>query len=241
MVIQCDNSGMKRLVLGGLFLLGVPGASWAQTILSLTATGTDIVVPDEMTARFNVTANAATAAAAQNSVNQTMAKALATINANKNVTATTGNYSVDEVTDGPAAAQKTMFQANQTLQLTIPAPGGKPPSAFMDLVSRLQQDGLLIQQLAGDLSASGEQTAEAAATVDAIHKLQTQANAVAQTLGDKVGDIKTIDIGSNAPRPVVFGAMRFAAATPAPAQSEPGPMTVTVTVNATIEFTVRSQ
>ncbi|MDE8348965.1 MAG: SIMPL domain-containing protein [Acidocella sp.] len=220
-----------------LFSLGQT-ACWAQTTLNLSAVGTDIVAPDEMTAGFSVMAQAPTAAAAQASVNQTMAKALTAANSAKGVRATTGSYFVNAIGDqtGP---QKPAFQAEQTLQLKIAAPGGKAPEGFTDLVGQLQHDGLLLRQLSGQLSAGGEDAAKAAATVDAINKLQAQANAVAQTLGDNTVELKTLSIDNNVPGPVMFSAMRVAAA--APVQSEPGPLTISVTISATFTLTPRHQ
>ncbi|OYY05297.1 MAG: hypothetical protein B7Y73_02065 [Acidocella sp. 35-58-6] len=236
--VQCHSGGMKILLLSCLLVCLGQTACWAQTTLNLSAVGADIVLPDEMTASFSVMAQAPTAAAAQDAVNQTMAKALAAANSAKDVTVTTGGYFVNAIGD-QTAPQKPMFQAEQTLQLKVPAPDGKTPGGFTNLVSQLQRDGLLLRQLNGQLSAGGEDAAKAAATVDAIHKLQAQADAVAQTLGDKTGELKTLSIDNNMPGPVVFGAMRMAAA--APVQSEQGPMTVSVTISATFTLTPRTQ
>ncbi len=227
---------MKTLLLSCLLFCLGQSACWAQTTLNLSAVGTDIAAPDEMTARFSVMAQAPTAAAAQTSVNQTMAKALAAANSAKIVAVTTGSYFVNALGD-QTTPQKPMFQAEQTLQVQGPAPGGKASGVFLDLVSQLQRDGLLLRQLSGQLSAGGEDAAKAAATVDAIHKLQAQANAVAQMLGDKPGTPKTLNIDNHMPGPVVFSAMRVAAA---PVQSQPGPLTISVTINATFVLTPRT-
>ena len=103
----------------------------------------------------------------------------------------------------------------------------------------LQHDGLQLNSLDGDLSAAGADAAAQAATTDALHRLQTQTNAIAATLGDKAGEIKTVTIDSNNPGPVMPRMMALQQGA-APPQSAPGPVTVQVTVEATILLTPRA-
>lgn len=218
--------GLVLAVLGG-------GAVRAQTVLDLSATGQVVVLPDEMVADLTVQASAGSAAAAQAAVNRLMGKALSAAHGVAGVVAVTAGYNVFQ-----PDSDKPVYQASQGVELTMPAPGGVPPDAFTGLVGNLQQDGLLLNSLDGQLSAAGTDAANQAAVVDAIHRLQAQAAAVARTLGDKIGVIKTLNINAGNPAPVMPGRMMMAmAAAPAPPpQAAPGPVTIQATVEATIEL-----
>ncbi len=223
---------MRRLGLAVVLGLAWAGAARAQTVLSIAATGTVVTAPDEMEASLDVQKTAASAAAAQDAVNLLMAKALASARKVNGVAATTAGYNVFET-------QNAAYQASQTLNLTMAAPGGVPPPAFTNLVGALQQDGLQLNSLDGELSAAGADAASRAAVIDALQRLRSESNAVAAALGDKAGEIKTITIDSNNPGPVMPGlAMAMKAA--ALPQSAPGPVTVQVTVEATILLTPRA-
>lgn len=226
---QWQHPGMRKLGLAVILGLAWVGGARAQTVLSLTATGSVVTVPDEMEASLNVQESAAAAPAAQDSVNRLMAKALALTRRINGVTPTTAAYNVFQT-------QNQGFQASQTLNLAIAAPGGVPPAAFTNLIGVLQQDGLQLNSLDGQLSAAGADAASQAATADALRRLQAQAHAIATALGDKAGEIKTLTIDSNNPGPIMPGRM-MAMAAEAPPQSAPGPVTVQVTVEATIELT----
>ncbi len=205
------------------------GAARAQTVLSLSATGSVDTAPDEMEASLVVVQTAQMAPAAQDAVNRLMAKALASARKVNGATATTAAYNVFQT-------QNQGYQASQTLNLTMPAPGGVPPSVFTKLVGELQQDGLQLNSLDGELSDAGEDAASQAATIDALHRLRSEANAVAASLGDKAGDIKTVTIDANNSGPIMPGRM-MALAAAAPPQAAPGQVTVQVTVEATIALT----
>jgi uncharacterized protein YggE len=229
---QWHDHYMKRLGLAVVVALTWSLAARAQTVLSLSATGSVVTLPDEMEASLNVQQDAASAAAAQDAVNRLMAKALASARKVHGVTATTADYNVFQ-TQAPA------YQATQTLNLTMAAAGGVPPPAFTNLAGQLQQDGLQLNSLDGELSASGADAASQAATIDALRRLRSEANAIAAALGDKVGEMKTITIDSNNQGPVMPGfAMAMKAAPP---QAAPGPVTVQVTVEATIILTPAAQ
>jgi len=230
-----QRPAMKRFAAAVIFTLIGAGMARAETILTLSATGTAVTMPDQMTASLDVQATAPTAAVAQAKVNKAMAKALADARAVNGVTATTESYSVQQ-TDADDS-QKPVFQASQTLNLTMPAPGATPPAAFTNLVGALQQEGLLLNTLDGQLSAAGADAASKQATVDALHRLRAQADAIAATLGDKVGEIKTISIDANNPGPVMPGRMLMMAAAAPPPQAAPGPVTIQVTASATIILT----
>jgi uncharacterized protein YggE len=215
-----------------LVCLAGGGLAQAQTVLNLSATGRDVTVPDEMVAALTVQAKAPTAAAAQAMLNRMMTQALAAARAVDGVAATTGGYNVAEF-DDQNKGTKPVFQANQELNLTMPAPSGVPPASFTDLAGKLQEQGLLMETIGGALSAKGEDAARAAATSDGIGRLKTQAGAVAKALGDTVAGINSLTINSNDIAPVA-PRMMMAMAAAAPPQVAPGPMIVTVNIDAVI-------
>lgn len=215
---------------------GVAFSAQAQTALNLAALGAKTVTPDEIAASLNVQATAPEAAQAQAAVNRGMANALALAKTVAGLTATTGSYNVYEST-ADHGERKPSFQASQGLQLVMAAPGGVPPDAFTGLVGQLQDNGLLLNSLAGDLSDSGRSDAEQAAIIDAIHHIQAQAAAIAATLNETVGRIELLNVSLNTPGPMPYGGpVMMMAAQPAP-QAIPGKMTVQANVSATIALT----
>jgi uncharacterized protein YggE len=234
-MFQGQNRIIPMLVVAGLFCAAAIPAR-AQTELNLAATGQKLVEPDEMTASLQVQAASTRAATAQADVNSAMQKALALAKAVAGVTATTGAYSVFEDTSDNTKPPK--FRASQSLQLVMPAPGGVPSENFAALVGRLQENGLLLNNLDGDLSSSGQRNAEKEAIADAIGQIQAQAAMIADNLKKNVGEIKTMNVNVNMPR-VIMGApraMMMAAAMPPP-QAAPDKVTVQADVSATIELT----
>jgi uncharacterized protein YggE len=212
-------------------VLSSPAA--AQTILSLSGSGTVLAQPDEMVAALNVQQTAPKAATAQAKVNDIMAKALAQAQAVPGVVATTANYNVYQTTTDSGAVSG--YQASQTLNLTIPASGGTPPPAFTALVGQLQAESLLLNNLDGDLSPAGRLKASQQAVTAAIQQMQAQAASIAKTLGQSVGAIKTLNVNmdnAGPPMPMMAMAMKSAA----PPQATPGPVSVSATVNAEIEL-----
>jgi uncharacterized protein YggE len=187
-----------------------------------------------MVAALNVQASAATAAQAQAGVNKAMQQALAAARAVAGVTATTGGYSVNE-DDAATTPKGQKFQASQGLTLVMPAAGGQAPAAFTGLVGTLQQEGLLLNNLDGELSAAGRAAATQDAIKDGIAQLRAQAVAVAQSLHEKVGPMTTlavnIDAGWAGPRPMM---MMAKAAAP---QLSPGTVTVSASLSATVTLT----
>jgi uncharacterized protein len=234
------------MLLGRSWIIPIFVAAWvfcaavparAQTELNLAATGQTLVEPDEMTASLQVQAASARAATAQADVNSAMRKALALAKAVPGVTATTGAYSVFE--DGSDDTKPPVFQASQSLQLVMPAPGGVPPDRFTALVGQLQQNGLLLNNLDGDLSSAGQESAEQGAIADAIGQIQAQAAMIAGDLKKNVGEIKTLNVNMNMPEAVMRAprAMMMAAGMPPP-QAAPDKVTVQANVSATIELTL---
>jgi uncharacterized protein YggE len=235
-MFQGKNGIIPMLVVAGFFCAaGVPAR--AQTELNLAATGQKLVEPDEMIASLQVQAASSRAATAQADVNSAMQKALALAKAVSGVTATTSSYSVFE--DASDSAKPPKFRASQSLQLVMPAPGGVPPDRFTALVGQLQQNGLLLNSLDGDLSSSGQTNAEQGAIADAIGQIQAQAAMIADNLKKNVSEIKTLNVNVNMPQVIMRApqAMMKAAEMPTPPQAAPDKVTIQANVSATIELT----
>lgn len=239
---------MRGLVLAGL-VLGAPqalaespsgdGAGGAQTVLNLSANGSDSVVPDRIVATLDAQASSKDAAHAQAEVNKAMTQALNAARAVAGVTANTGGYSVYQTT--PDGSHQPIYQASQNLQLSMAAPGGTPPAAFTNLVGALQQNGLLLNGLDGDLSTKGREAAGQGAIQDAIRQIDAQAKDVADSLDERVGRIQTLNVNLNlsgpgpVPRPVMMMAAKAA-----PPEAVPPKVTVQADVSATILLMPRS-
>ena len=221
-------------VLASLLGLAEPLPAQAQTALTNAATGQVSVPPDEASATLTVQAQDVSAARAQNMVNTGMARALALARKLPGLKAVTGQYSTYSVApDNGVAAQ---FSAQQTLQLTLSAPDGVPPEAFSNLLGSLQQEGLLLNSLDGDLSDAGQRQAEQAAINDALGQIKAQAAAVAANLQEAVGGIKSLDVNAASapgPQPRMM-AMAMPAA--APPQSAPENLQVTASLTAVIDL-----
>jgi predicted secreted protein len=227
---------LRRLAPAVCFVLASLHFAAAQTVLNLSANGSASVDPDRIIASLNAQSSAPDAARAQAEVNRAMGQALGAAKAVAGVSATTGDYSVYQTTqDG---SQKPVYQASQSLQLSMNAPGGAPPGAFTALLGKLQQEGLLLNNLNGDLSPQVQEAAQQAAITDAIRQIEAQAKAVAATLGEQVGKIKTLNVNVNMPGPVLRAApMMMMAASPAPPQAAPGKVDVQANVSASIGLT----
>jgi uncharacterized protein len=209
-------------------------AAQAQTDLTIAATGQASVPPDEATASLTVQAQDNSAAKAQATVNAGMTKALSLARAVPGVKVTTGAYGSYTVTPDNNAPQQ--FAAQQTINLSIMAPAGAPPTAFSNLLGELQHDGLLLNSLSGDLSDAGQCQAQQAAITDALTQIQAQAASIAANLHEHVGAIKSLNVNAApnpGPRPMMAMAMRDSAPTP---QSAPDNVQVTASVTADIEL-----
>jgi len=230
------TSAMKQVLATAFLSACLASPAAADTVLSLSATGSDIVIPDQMVASLAVQCSGHTARDAAAATNTAMAKALAQARAVPGVTATTADYSETSLSD--QNGHVTGYQASQSLDLTMAAPGGAPPPAFTELTGRLQEAGLLLNELDGNLSPAGADAAQRAAITDAIHRLNATAAAVAATLNDQVGAIKTLQLDLQSPGPVMpVRMMAMAVAAAPPPQAAPGPITVTATINAEISLT----
>lgn len=210
-------------------------AAWAQTDLTIAATGQVAVPPDEAVAALTIQAQDASAAKAQAAVNTAMAKALVLARKLPGIKPTTGGYNSYSTT--PEHGGPVQFTAQQSLNLSIMSAGGVPPEAFANLLGTLQNNGLLLNSLAGDLSDAGQRLAQQAAIADALAQIQAQAAGVAAKLHEQVGTIKSLNVNAGSapgPRPMMVMAVRKAE--PAP-QSVPDNVQIEARVTAEIALT----
>ena len=228
---------MRIITICGGIVLALLGTAQAQTVLSVSANGSNTVDPDQIVASLDVQFSAANAAQAQAAVNREMKQALDAARATAGVTATTGDYSVYQNTPDNGSTAKPVYQASQNLALSMAAPDGVPPASFTSLVGQLQSQGLLLNTLDGNLSALGQAAATQGAINDAIHQIQAQAAAVAATLGEHVGKFQSLNVNVNSPGPVMRAPMMMMAAAAPPPQAAPGKVTIQANVSATNELT----
>lgn len=205
----------------------------AQTILSLTSSGSATTSPDEVVAQFEIQATKPTASAAQQMVNQEVAKALSTARSVQGITVTTSNY--DTYSTTPDRQTKPSFTAQQTLTLVQSAADGIPGKSFSDVLAKLQSDGLLLTTLKGDLSATGQQKLQQQAVHNALLQLNEDAKTIAATLNQKVVTLKSlnVDMGGGVVPPILPRGVMMAASAP---QSVPGNMSTTANISAQIEL-----
>ena len=157
-----------------------------------------------------------------------MTAALARIKQVAGVSVETGGYNVYRETPDK---QPPRWHGSQTLALT-----SKEFGALLTLTGALQQQGLVIQSLAPDLSREARQSVEDSLTDEAITRLRQRAERIATSAGVKLQGIHTLSVGNvNAPPPIIQPFMRVMAAAAAPAPppvAEPGNATVSVTISA---------
>ena len=217
------------------FALCAAAPAQAQTVLTIAATGQASVPPDEASATLTAQAQDVSAAKAQAAVNAAMAKALALAKNASGVKAVTTGYSSYTLTPDNNAPQK--FAVQQTLRLSIKAPAGVPSAAFSNLLGTLQQDGLLLNALSGELSDEGQRQAQQDAIADALTQIKAQAASIAVSLHEDVGTIKSLDVNaasSPGPRPM----MAMAAKSDAVMAPQSAPDNVQVSASVTAEISL---
>ncbi|MBW4022369.1 MAG: SIMPL domain-containing protein [Proteobacteria bacterium] len=221
---------MKRLaalfgagVLGAPLLAAVPAR--ADTLLHLSVTASVTTMPDELVAQLTASADAPTAAAAQQQVNRLVAGALSAAKPVSAVTASTAQYSVWHETD-----PKDVWHASQGVALRSHDGGG-----LLALVGALQTDGLAVGGLGWQLSPQESEKAYEQAISKAIDLLTARARTVAGLLHLTMRGFRSVTVGEDggaAPRPL--GVMRMMAAAPAkvaPPSAEADVVTTSATVS----------
>lgn len=202
-----------------------------QSILHLSETAQRDVPRDLLRATLAAEAIDPDAGKVQSEINQRMSAAIARAKQTTGVAVETGGYNVYRETPDK---QPTRWHGSQTVTLT-----SKDFAALLNLIGTLQQQGLVTQELAPDISPEARQSVEDALTDEALTRLKQRADRIAATAGVKLQGIRSLTVGNvNAPPPIIRPMMRMAAAAaPAPAPppvAEAGDATVSIT--ATAEF-----
>ncbi len=217
-------------------LLAAPLAATAAphrqgaTTLTLSVTGSARHLPDAMAATLEIVGEAPDAAAAQERENRAMAAALHAADGVAGVRATTGGYSVT-----PADAKRTAWIARQELNLACDAaPASAAAAGLRGLIGQLQHAGARLQSLDGRLSAGTAAATRARAIGDAVRRLRAEAQAVARSLGETVGAIRTVQVDGPPVRPV-FGGLMVAGRAASPV-ARPAAIEERVSLSATIEL-----
>lgn len=201
----------------------------SQSILHLSETAQRDVPRDLLRAILAAEAINPDAGKVQSEINQRMSAAIARIKQVAGVAVETGGYNVYRETPDKQPAR---WHGSQTVTLT-----SKDFAALLNLIGALQQQGLVTQELAPDISREARQSVEDALTDEALTRLKQRAGRIATTAGVKLQGIHSLTVGSvNAPPPIIRPMMRvMAAAAPAPAPppvAEAGDATVSITTTA---------
>jgi uncharacterized protein len=200
--------------------------------LPLSETAQRDVPRDLLHATLAAEAVDADAGKVQSTINQQMAAALVRIKQASDVTVETAGYNVYR--DVPDKGAPARWHGSQAIMLTA-----KDFAALLTLIGTLQQQGLIMQNLAPDLSREARQSVEDALTDEALTRLQQRADRVATTLGSKVLGFRQITVGNvDAPQPPMPRMMAAMAAAPAPV-AEAGNATVSITATADIALAPR--
>jgi predicted secreted protein len=210
-------------VILALACLAAPAAR-ADTILHLSVTASVTTMPDELAAQLTANADAPTAGAAQQQVNQMVDKALGTAKGLTAVTASTTQYSVWHETD-----PKDVWHASQGVALRS-TDGGR----LLTLVGQLQQDGLAVGDLRWQLSPAASEKSYEQAVARAIDLLTARAGTVASLLHLTLRGFRSVTVGEDGGPPAPMGMMRMMAVAPAAASPPPSAQADVVTVSATV-------
>jgi predicted secreted protein len=219
-----------RRALFALPLIAVSAAGRAQapeTKLRLSEIGVVRRLPDEIVATLRVESRAANAAAAQASVNRSIAGALERARSIASVRATTGRASAYRQERQNAAPE---WLAAQTLTLR-----SGEADALLGLVGQLQAQGLAISDLAWQLSDGLMRETRDEATREALRRLRARADLVARELGLRVVALREIVLdGAEPARPMARSMAMAAPAAAPPAVSTPDEIPVQVTASAEV-------
>ncbi|WP_158744109.1 SIMPL domain-containing protein [Acidisphaera sp. L21] len=211
-------------IIGGMLCSQVAMAQTAPApmLLHLSATGTVQVTPDQLVADMLALNTARSPAAAQRLVNSMIATGMSTSTAVAGVEARAVGYSV-----GPLDDKRTGWTAQQTLELR-----SSEGPALLDLVGKLQQQGLAAGSLDWEVSPALRRKAHEQATTEALKSLQARAASAAEALGLHLDHIQDVRLDSTSVPPRAFPAMAMARmAAPAP-QATASQEDVTASVSA---------
>ena len=196
-----------------------------ETALHLGETAEVTRALDEVVATLRAEARAATAAAAQDAVNRSIAAAVARAQAVPGVRVATGGYWTNRIEEGRA------WQASQQVTLR-----GANAAALLELTGALQQQGLAVSQLYWQLTRESARTAREEASQIALDALRRRAEAVAAQLGLQLVGLREVRIdapgGGARPMMAMAAPSRSASASAAPPVAVAEDVVVAATVEA---------
>lgn len=199
-----------------------------STLLYLQESATREVGQNVLVATVQAIAEAASPAEAQAAVNRDMAAAVERVQTVAGVRAATGSYNVYQRRDRDN--KPVDWVAQQDLRLT-----SEDPAALLELIGDLQERGLNMNGLDWQIDQATRRKVQSELTIEAIATLRQHAEAIAASVGMRVGNIDTLRVGGamEGPRPMM--AMRAEAmASAAPPTALPDQETVSASVEAEI-------
>lgn len=179
------------------------------TLLTLSESAERDVTPDTMRARLMAQASAEDAAAAQNTVNAAMTKALAMVRT-LGLEVETGGYNTFQDTPPrpaslPAGAKLPgpVWRAQQSLTITA-----TDNDKLLAAVGELQKEGLLLQELGFAVSRAQQRSLQDEMMTEALQRLTARAEKAAAALGLQFDGWHRVGLnGGVAPRPMMKAAM----------------------------------
>ncbi len=204
------------------------GAAQApSTQLYLQESATRDVGQNVLVATVQAHAEAASAGEAQAAVNRDMAAAVERVQAVAGVRPATGSYNVYQRRDRDN--NPVGWEAQQDLRLT-----SEDPAALLELIGELQERGLNMNGLDWQIDDATRSKVQSELTIEAIATLRQRAEAIADSVGMRVGNIDTLRVGGamEGPRPMMMRAEAMASAPPPTAL--PDQETVRASVEAEI-------
>lgn len=203
-----------------------------QLVLNLNATEQQDVAQDTLNATLDFSVQGRDQVALQNRVNEALAKALATAKAAAGINVKTGFYQVYQVQNEPGvfSADNPVWRAQQSLQLD-----SLDSAALLELIGRLQSDGLTVSNFYYSLSAARYEQVAGELTTQVLQTLQQRAENAGRALGKPTAALVEVSLDGNANIPVrqefamTMAARDAKVATPV---ADPGETTVAVTVSA---------
>lgn len=194
-----------------------------STRLNVTGTGSVDAAPDLLTATLLIQNEAVKAVDAQAKTNDAAHAAVTKAEKVAGVTVLTDSYDVSE---NRKDNKPSSWTARQTIQIKA-----KDASALLDLVGRLQANGLLLEGVSWSLSPEHQKELHRQAEKKAVDDLRSRSSEIANDLGLKVSSIASISVDEPLTvRPVAFMA-RAAMAAPTMRSED---QTVTANIQATV-------
>ena len=208
-------------------------AEAGHTVATLAETATAMVAPDLLTVTMRVETTGGRPENVQAELNARVSQAVAKAKSLGDVKVTTGSYAVFQTWQPPPAAGDApppRWQAQQSIFLEA-----KTFEAVLKLAGELQEAGLLMAGISPTLSPALRRETEDRLVGEAIGKVRSQAEGVANAMGMKIEFYRSIRIDKGgAVSPVIRPMMARTANAVTPPTAEPADQAVSVTVGADV-------